>query len=78
LAKSISAVSAFHPAAGVERAAFRASDIHGAGKKICDYGAHSQDGGHQQNLLKSRAHGDEVGAIQPYQFVEKFFGLMSC
>jgi hypothetical protein len=65
LAKSISAVPAFQPAAGVEGAAFRTCDIHGAGKEIRDYGAHSQDGDHQQNLLKSRAHGDEVRAIKP-------------
>jgi len=45
-----SAASANGPAPGVQRATFLTRDVHGAGKQVGDYGAASEDGGHERNL----------------------------
>jgi len=50
------AVSAHGAASRVQRAAFRAGDVHGAGKGVGDEGAGCQDGDEERNLDKRCIH----------------------
>ena len=45
----LAASATLRPAAGVERAAFRAGDVHGARKKIGKKSAAAQDGYHEED-----------------------------
>jgi hypothetical protein len=53
LAQLLAAISADGPAAGIQRATFQASDVHGAREEVRDHGTHAQDGHHQGDLLES-------------------------
>jgi hypothetical protein len=53
LTEIVSAGSASDSAPRVQRAAHRASDIHGARKEVGDHRAPAQDGYDQNDLLKS-------------------------